>query len=238
MRRRSGAGSRMSFASFNGHRAHDCVLLARRWAALARRAGLGWRRFATAGELSGACRRIARLRGATGGQPSIFPPECTATRRPRPGDCSNGRRPMWRLLRAHRFLIFPCLNPHGHRPQHARGSARRGPQPHLPRPDREPLIAAWRKVIGERELSLALCLHEDYDAQGCYVYELRRRPGAVGPKALRDCARIIPPDTAAKNRRARHEERALPASRRLCAAGPAGECRRRSCCTSLARRSR
>ena len=40
----------MSFVSFNGHRAHDSVLLARRWAALAKRSGLKWRRFATAGE--------------------------------------------------------------------------------------------------------------------------------------------------------------------------------------------
>ena len=36
---------------------------------------------------------------------------------------------------------------------------------------------------------IALCLHEDYDAQGCYVYEMTQQPGAVGPEGaagLRD----------------------------------------------------
>lgn len=97
------------------------------------------------------------------------------------------------LLKAHRFLIFPCLNPHGIA-ANTRVDQRGVDINRTFHDPREPLIAAWRKVLGDRSVALALCLHEDYDAQGCYVYELRNKPGKAGPKALKACASIIPRD--------------------------------------------
>jgi hypothetical protein len=58
----------------------------------------------------------------------------------------------------------------------------------------DPLIVAWREVVGDRRLALGLCLHEDYDGQGCYLYELTQRKGSIGAAILRDTARILPTD--------------------------------------------
>ena len=186
----------MSFANFNGHRAHDCVLLAKRWAALAKHAGLKWKRFATAGKYPV---HAAESPGAKqDGRATIYlsagvhGDEAAA-----PWGLLEWAEEHVALLRAHRFLIFPCLNPHGIA-NNTRVDQRGVDINRTFNDNREPLIAAWRKVVGTRTISLALCLHEDYDAQGCYTYELRHKPGAAGPKALQDCAKIIPTDLRSK----------------------------------------
>lgn len=46
------------------------------------------------------------------------------------------------------------------------------------------LIAAWRRYLEGRDFGLAAMLHEDYEAQGCYLYELGRRGEAVGEELL------------------------------------------------------
>ena len=186
----------MSFACLNGHRAHDCALLAGRWTALAKRCGLRWRRFATAGEYPvHAAESPHRSRDR---RPTIYLSS---------GVHGDEAAAPWGLLewaeehvatlRAHRFLIFPCLNPHGI--AHNTRVDQRGVDLNRTFNDRrEPLVEGWRKVLGQRPIAIALCLHEDYDAQGCYIYELRRRPGATGPAVLRDCAKFIPPDLRSK----------------------------------------
>ena len=67
-----------------------------------------------------------------------------------------------------RFLIFPCLNPHGFR-RNTRTDHRGldiNRRFHLAR---DPLTGPWHRLIRQNPPSLALCLHEDYDSQGCYV---------------------------------------------------------------------
>lgn len=182
----------MSSARSNGHRAHDSALLARRWAALANRCGFKWRRFATAGAFPVHAAESAGRRGDR--RPAIYlsagvhGDEAAA-----PWGLLEWAEENTATLRAHRFLIFPCLNPHGIA-NNTRVDQRGVDLNRTFHDCGEPLIAAWRKVLGHRAIALALCLHEDYDAQGCYVYELRRRPGATGPAVLQECARIIPPD--------------------------------------------
>ena len=78
------------------------------------------------------------------------------------------------LLRKGSFIISPCLNPVGliantRLDGQGRDLNRRF---HL---GRDPLIKAWRAFMKDRELTFGLCLHEDYDSQGCYVYELSRQ---------------------------------------------------------------
>ena len=182
----------MSFASFDGHRAHDYALLAQRWAALAKRTGLRWRRFATAGKWplffaeSRAARNDARptiyLSSGVHGDEAAAPWGLLAWAE------DNAAR-----LKTHRFLIFPCLNPHGIT-MNTRVDQRGVDINRTFHLGDDPLITAWRAVVRGRPPALALCLHEDYDAQGCYVYELRNAPGKVGPTALRACASIIPRD--------------------------------------------
>ncbi|HEY2573403.1 MAG TPA: DUF2817 domain-containing protein [Verrucomicrobiaceae bacterium] len=182
----------MSFASFDGHRAHDCALLAKRWTSLAKRAGMKWSKMAMAGKFPV---HVAESRVARNDQrPSIYlssgvhGDEAAA-----PWGLLEWAEDHAALLKSHRFLIFPCLNPHGIT-ANTRVDQRGVDINRTFHDEHDPFIAAWRKVVGNRLISVALCLHEDYDAQGCYVYEMRNKPGKVGPTALRECASIIPRD--------------------------------------------
>ncbi|MBL9132761.1 MAG: DUF2817 domain-containing protein, partial [Verrucomicrobiaceae bacterium] len=79
-----------------------------------------------------------------------------------------------RLLRRGSFLILPLLNPAGlrlnTRADHRGLDINR--RFHLAE---DPLSRAWQRWIAGRRMRAGLCLHEDYDAQGCYVYELGRQ---------------------------------------------------------------
>ena len=84
------------------------------------------------------------------------------------------------------FVIFPCMNPHG-----LQGNTRvdhRGldinRRFHL---DDDPISGPWRKIIAARRWRIGLCLHEDYDAQGCYVYELSQHRGSLSSRILGEC---------------------------------------------------
>ena len=50
-------------------------------------------------------------------------------------------------------------------------------------------------MVGRRRFALSLCLHEDYDGQGCYLYELTSRQGSISEHILRETSRILPTDT-------------------------------------------
>lgn len=64
----------------------------------------------------------------------------------------------------------------------------------------DPLVLAWRELVVVRRYAAAVCLHEDYDAAGCYCYELNRDVrlrladrllGVVEPWLPRDGRRTI-----------------------------------------------
>jgi murein peptide amidase A len=98
-----------------------------------------------------------------------------------------------RLLHERPFLIFPCLNPFGlinNTRRDERGVDLNRSFNHLD----DPLIAAWLQVMTGRKVALGLCLHEDYDAQGCYLYELTQGP-SQGSRILQDVSQVIPSDT-------------------------------------------
>lgn len=90
------------------------------------------------------------------------------------------------LLRDGGFVILPCLNPHGlmlnTRVDHRGRDLNRRFQL-----KRDPLIGAWHRLVGPYRMSVALCLHEDYDAEGFYLYEVDRRRQSVGQKILDAC---------------------------------------------------
>ncbi|MFM2177540.1 MAG: hypothetical protein RL015_1638 [Verrucomicrobiota bacterium] len=97
------------------------------------------------------------------------------------------------VLRKGRFLIFPCLNPHGLR--HNTRTDHRGHDLnrcfHL---DDDPVCGPWRQLIQQQPLRLGLCLHEDYDAQGCYVYELGPKARAMSQRIMQNAKLRIPAD--------------------------------------------
>ncbi|MEI6534379.1 MAG: M14 family metallocarboxypeptidase [Verrucomicrobiaceae bacterium] len=179
----------MSLAS---QRSHDYALLVQNWRKLAAKTGLKFTRFATVEGLSVFTVASPSRRGDT--RETIY---LSA------GVHGDEAAPPWGLLewaeentslfRSHRFLIFPCFNPHGL--MHNTRVDQRGVDINRTFHDeREPLIAAWKKILDGRTISVAMCLHEDYDAQGCYIYELTSRKENVGARILRECSGIIPTD--------------------------------------------
>lgn len=96
-------------------------------------------------------------------------------------------------LRLGNFLIFPCLNPHGLR-ANTRADHRGldiNRRFHL---DDDPVCGPWRQVIRQNTPAIGLCLHEDYDAQGCYVYELSQQRTPLSPALLAACTTRIAAD--------------------------------------------
>lgn len=91
------------------------------------------------------------------------------------------------------LLIFPALNPFGliHNTRTDAGGADLNRLFHI---DDHPVIAAMKRVVAQRQFALALMLHEDYDAEGYYVYEVKRDTPFWGEHLLEKAARFIPID--------------------------------------------
>lgn len=91
------------------------------------------------------------------------------------------------------LLIFPCLNPWGliHNRRLDADGRDLNRCFHLD----EPLqIKRQKDVIGQRRFSLVLCLHEDYDAQGVYLYEVRQPGSQMGQELLAAAGYYVPVD--------------------------------------------
>lgn len=91
------------------------------------------------------------------------------------------------------FLIAPCLNPVGitlnTRADH------RGIDINRRFHDAEDVICGpWQRWIAGKAMRFGLCLHEDYDAQGIYLYELNHARQTVGHGIIDRCSRLIAPD--------------------------------------------
>lgn len=171
------------------HQAHDPSALIRRWRAVARASGLKVRILTEqAGE------KILYLESA---RPSAAPAVYLST-----GVHGDEAGSAWGLLawaereiqqlRERPFLIFPCLNPHGlrmnTRVDHRGLDINR--RFHLD----DELCGPWRQIVQSRPLSVGVCLHEDYDAHGCYVYELGHHRQRLSDLLLRDCTSRIAAD--------------------------------------------
>ena len=78
------------------------------------------------------------------------------------------------ILRKLPCVIFPCLNPWG-LVNNSRMDANGRDLNRTFQHDHVPHIQALKAFIKPHRFSLALSLHEDYDGQGLYLYELERR---------------------------------------------------------------
>ena len=97
------------------------------------------------------------------------------------------------LARRLNLRIFPCLNPWG-LVHNKRTSAEGHDLNRCYRDSSLPVIAAHRKLVEKSDYDLALILHEDYDAQGAYLYETSPAKPHWGERIIAAMARYIPPD--------------------------------------------
>ena len=178
-----------------GHRAHDYDALIERWGAVAEAAG--WE---------------AEILAEHGGYPVVGFRSCgewddDAGLYVSAGVHGDEPAAVWGLLEwaqenvemlgRRSILVLPCINPWGlvenRRSDHEGCDLNRLFDKSSP-----PLFKEWRKFLGERRFQLALNLHEDYDAQGIYLYELGRRGCDLGEMILDKCKKIIPIQTGSE----------------------------------------
>jgi len=171
--------------------AHDYRSLMRRWRTVAKEAGLIVRPYAAAGGHTHYCLTSGRRKP---GVPSLY--FSTGIH----GDEAGATEGLllWAskntgILGESKVLIFPCLNPWGlvnnsRRDVEARDLNRCYHNPSLPQ------IGAQLDLIRDRDFDLALTLHEDYDAQGVYIYEIQTITPYWGEALMRAAARHIGPD--------------------------------------------
>lgn len=150
------------------HRAHDPDHVIERWRRIAPQAGLELSVFARAGDHElhvlrsknppPDARRIYLSTGVHGDEPAG------------PLGLLHWAEDDPSALRANNFLIFPCINPWG-LIENVRHDARGRDLNRLFHSRGAPFVE-WRRELGDERFDLVLCLHEDFDARGCYIYEL------------------------------------------------------------------
>ena len=102
-----------------------------------------------------------------------------------------------RRLKKLPVLLFPALNPWG-LINNTRADAEGVDLNRLFHADDHPVIHAIKAVVGQRQFAFSLMLHEDYDAEGFYVYEIKRDEPFWGEALLKEAARFVPIDHRAK----------------------------------------
>jgi len=173
------------------HRAHDFTALIAAWHKVARAAKLNSVVLGHAGELPVvAFETRAAARGETAAYIStgVHGDEAAA-----PWGLLTWAEENIERLRDEAFLLAPCLNPQG-LISNTRADGRGidlNRRFHL---TRDPLIKTWQQWIKPRKLRFGLCLHEDYDAQGCYIYELSHQRKPVSEPVMAAVEAVLPRD--------------------------------------------
>ena len=175
------------------HRSHDYRYLIQRWKLVAKKAGLTGRVFHHTTEwpvylfVSKPARKVNERpclyfsAGVHGDEPAP------------PWGLLEWAEENPEVLAQHPFLIYPCINPYGLVNNLRRDEAGIDINRNFHRTD-DPLIAAWQKSMLGRQVQAAFHLHEDYDAQGIYLYELHEGAVNYGHRVLEACAEVIPQD--------------------------------------------
>lgn len=173
------------------HRAHDARHLIQRWRALARETGCKAR---TLCEVAGLPVIVIESTAASVSQPAAYLSSGVHGDEPAAAwGLLTWAEKHARELKRGSFLIAPCLNPVGltlnTRADH------RGIDINRRFHDADDAICGpWQHWIAGKTMRFGLCLHEDYDAQGIYLYELNHARQTAGYGVIEQCSRVIAPD--------------------------------------------
>jgi hypothetical protein len=175
-------------------RSHHYGALIQRWRAVARTAGLRLQRFAQAGDDPLFFLKTPAL-AATGG---IYISAAIHGDEP----ATNEALITWAEKHARRLarwplLLFPCLNPWGLR-NNIRLDAAGVDLNRAFHLDDHPVISALKRTVAPYQFDLALMVHEDYDGQGFYLYEIKRHQPFWGEDLLAIAGRHIAIDPRQK----------------------------------------
>ncbi len=191
--------------SIQGHRVHDYAHLIARWKRVCRAARLTIAKY---GEADGFELFYVRSPGLGDGQAADGVYLSAGIH----GDEPAGTEGLLLWAELHRSVLrdmplwmFPCLNPWGlvHNQRADGGGRDLNRCYHLDEPAQ---IREHRALLVGHRFRLALCLHEDYDAQGAYLYEVKGRRTALGSELLASAGYHVPVDVrkTIEGRRAFH----------------------------------
>jgi len=170
------------------HRAHDYRFLVERWKAVAAKTGLRLEKLVTVGKHNLFFLRTKSLEEGNGIYLSagIHGDEPASTEALIAWAERNVSQ-----LRKIPLLIFPCLNPWG-LVQNCRLSEDGDDLNRSFHRDELPLIAAMKRVVGAHRFAVSMMLHEDYDGQGLYLYEVQRLKPFWGEGLIQAASAAIP----------------------------------------------
>src|SRR5215210_1903210 len=170
------------------HRCHDYAFLLRRWRAVAARAGLIMRPFAVESGFRAYCARSKRM-PVSGGiyiSAGIHGDEAASTEA-----LITWAEKHTRTLATCPFLIIPCLNPWGLVNNNRNDAAGLDLNRVFHRDD-VIIIARLKALVQPYRFELALMLHEDYDGQGMYIYEIENVTPFWGEELLEKARPFVP----------------------------------------------
>jgi protein MpaA len=96
----------------------------------------------------------------------------------------------WKARRVN-WLVFPCINPYGWERNRRRNAQRRDVNRQFRGPSGVPEAELIKRLVKERRFLFSMEFHEDVEASGYYLYELRRTPPFIGEKILRAVGKVI-----------------------------------------------
>jgi len=176
------------------HRSHDYRHLIARWRAVCQQAGLRLRKLATADGYLLYYVETPVLRE----KPGLYVSAGIH------GDEPGGAEGLitWAESRAKELrelplLLLPCLNPWG-LINNVRVDAEGRDLNRCFHHDEIPMIAGWKTLMRGRRFKAALALHEDYDGEGLYLYEVPSAAAGWGELLLKAARPVIPIENRAR----------------------------------------
>ena len=94
----------------------------------------------------------------------------------------------WRV----NWLVLPCINPYGWERNQRRNAQRRDINRQFRDSGDCPEVKLVKRLVAGRRFRFTLDLHEDVDASGYYLYELRREPPFIGEHIVKAVGKVIP----------------------------------------------
>jgi len=172
------------------HRAHDYRHLIERWRTVARKSGVPLRRLVRADGYEHFYLRTPALT-ETGGiyfSAGIHGDEAGSTEALITWAERQGRK-----LRHLPLLLLPCLNPWGLVLNIRLNKQGADLNRSFHRTDL-PVIEAVKRIVAGHQFAASLMLHEDYDGQGIYLYEVQHIPPYWGEALLKAARAHLPTD--------------------------------------------